>query len=58
MSGKPRKITYEPLKKAGWEYECPYCGKAVGFNKFGMEFTDEDNYCPSCGGKLNWSKVT
>jgi DNA-directed RNA polymerase subunit RPC12/RpoP len=51
---KPNKCTYEPLIQHGWEYECPSCGKAIGFNRFAFDYTDEDPYCPSCGQKIDW----
>ena len=51
---KPIKCRYEPLTRMGWEYECPSCEKAVGFNKFAFDYTDEDPYCPSCGQAIDW----
>ncbi len=51
---KPVPIKYEPLIRHGWEYGCPACEKAVGFNKYAVEYTDNDPFCPSCGRKLDW----
>ena len=51
---KPNKCRYEPLIRSGWEYECPSCEKAVGFNRFAFDYTDEDPYCPSCGQAIKW----
>lgn len=53
---EPKVLAYKPLIEAGWEYECPSCGKAVGMNKNASDFTDEDDFCCSCGQKLDWSK--
>ena len=53
---KPKKLSYEPLIKHGWEYECPECGKAIGLNSVGFHFTDEDPFCPSCGTKIDWGE--
>lgn len=52
---KPKKLSYEPLIKHGWEYECPECSKAIGINSVGFDFTDKDPFCPSCGQKIDWS---
>lgn len=52
---KPKKLSYEPLIRHGWEYECPQCGKAIGINSVGFDFTDEYPFCPSCGQKIDWS---
>ena len=53
---KPVPLKYEPLILHGWEYGCPTCEKAVGFNKYAVEYTDEDPFCPSCGQKLDWGE--
>jgi rubrerythrin len=52
---KPKDVTYEPLKKHGWKYCCPVCNLAVGENNYDYENTQEDNFCPSCGQKLDWN---
>jgi DNA-directed RNA polymerase subunit RPC12/RpoP len=52
---KPNKTSYKPLKNIGWEYECPTCKSAVGINNNDIDYTQEDNYCPSCGQKLDWN---
>lgn len=52
---KPRKITRPILISDGWEYECPACGCAVGENKNAEGYTQKDDYCPSCGQKLDWN---
>ena len=54
---KPKKLSYEPLIRHGWEYECPECSKAIGINSVGFDFTDEDPFCPSCGQKINWKET-
>ena len=51
---KPVPLEYDPLRPHGWEYGCPACGNAVGFNKYAVEYTDNDPFCPSCGRKLDW----
>lgn len=53
---KPKKLEYEPLIKAGWEFECPKCGSAVGENRYDIDLTQEDDYCPTCGQKLDWGE--
>lgn len=53
---KPKKLEYEPLIKAGWEFECPKCESAVGENRYDIDLTQEDDYCPTCGQKLDWSE--
>lgn len=58
MNNKPRKMTYDVLRAEGWEYECPICKCAVGVNKNAEEYTQEDNYCPTCGTELNWGNGT
>ena len=52
---KVKEMKYEPLLKAGWHYECPSCGSAVGENDNAIEVTQEDDFCPSCGQKLDWN---
>lgn len=54
IAKKPKVLTYHPLKAAGWEYECPACGSAVGENNDAFDYTQKDDYCPSCGQRLNW----
>jgi hypothetical protein len=51
---KPKLLKYQPLLNAGWEWECPACGLAVGKNKNDIDVTQEDPYCPSCGQSLKW----
>ena len=50
----PILLTYLPLIENGWKYGCPSCKLAVGGNSYCFDYTDEDEYCPSCGQKLNW----
>ena len=57
IAKKPKKLSYEPLIKHGWKYECPECGKAIGLNSVGFDFTDEDPFCPSCGQKIDWEET-
>lgn len=52
---KPKNLTWELLLEAGWVYGCPSCGCAVGKNKYHSAVTQEDEYCPTCGQKLEWS---
>jgi len=52
---KPNKLTYKFLIDIGWKWECPVCKGAVGENKNAIDYTQEDDYCPSCGQKLDWS---
>lgn len=49
----PKKMTYLLFKEAGWEYECPCCGLAVGRNDK-YEISEERGYCESCGQALDW----
>jgi rubrerythrin len=51
---EPIKLTYEPLIKHGWVYGCPKCGSAVGQNNYAVDYTQEDDFCPSCGQRLKW----
>lgn len=53
---KPKTMKYEPLVAEGWEYACPRCGCAVGVNKndHGDKYTDNYEYCDSCGQHLKW----
>lgn len=52
---KPKQMEYKPLKEYGWDYACPACGSAVGENRHdGGEFTQQDDYCATCGQKLLW----
>lgn len=51
---KPILLTHSPLIQSGWKYGCPSCKLAVGVNSYSFDYTDEDEYCPSCGQKLNW----
>jgi rRNA maturation endonuclease Nob1 len=55
IAKKPKKMTHPLLKVDGWEYECLACGCAVGENKNAEDYTQKDDYCPSCGQKLNWN---
>ena len=54
IAKKPILLTYLPLIQSGWKYACPSCKLAVGVNSYSFDYTDEDEYCPSCGQKLNW----
>lgn len=45
-------ITYKPLLEAGWRYECPNCGCAVGENIYHPDVTKDYEYCSMCGQKL------
>ena len=54
---KPKKLSYEPLIKHGWKYECPECTKAIGLNSVGFDYTDEDPFCPSCGQRIGWEET-
>ena len=52
---KPKNLNYSPLCKAGWRYGCSVCGCAIGENiNDTAGFTQEDDYCPSCGQSINW----
>jgi hypothetical protein len=55
IAEKPKKMTYHLLRAAGWEYECPACGCAVGENKNAIGYTQKEDYCSSCGQKLDWN---
>lgn len=52
---KPQIVKYRPLLDIGWKYECPACGYAVGENSNALDYTQEDEYCSSCGQKLDWN---
>lgn len=45
-------LTYKPLLEAGWRYECPNCGCAVGENIYHPDVTKDYEYCSMCGQKL------
>jgi rubrerythrin len=51
---KPNEMTYRPLRDIGWKYGCPSCKCAVGINNNAIDYTQEDEYCPSCGQRLEW----
>lgn len=55
----PKKLTYEPLIKGGWTYECPCCGLAVGENVFtDYEYIEPiEPFCGQCGQAIDWSEV-
>lgn len=53
---KPLKLTYKPLIDAGWIYACPNCKMACGENKYHLEATSDEMYCPSCGQAIDWSE--
>lgn len=53
---KPNKMEYKPLFDFGWWYACPSCDCAVGANEYDGEFTQQDDYCATCGQKLDWSE--
>lgn len=58
ITKKPKKMEYKPLVDFGCEYACPSCGCAVGENQHDDgEFTDKDDFCASCGQKLDWSEI-
>ena len=42
------------LQRSGWKYRCPKCKCGVGVNNRAIEYTQEDEYCPSCGQRLDW----
>lgn len=50
---KPNQLTYEPLLKDGWRYECPSCKGAVGENIYHPEVTENEIFCCSCGQALD-----
>lgn len=45
-------LTYKPLLEAGWRYECPNCGCAVGENIYHPDVTKNYEHCSMCGQKL------
>jgi rubrerythrin len=55
---RPKKVlevSKEEFKESGYKYCCPKCKMLVGtITKYGD--LEEDDYCPSCGQKLNWSE--
>ena len=53
---KPTKLTYKLLIDAGWIYACPNCKMACGENKYHLEATSDEMYCPSCGQAIDWSE--
>lgn len=53
---KAKKMTYDLLVADGWEYACPSCGCAIGENRQDDgSFTQQDDFCPSCGQAIDWS---
>lgn len=53
---KPILTAYRPFKDIGWSHECPSCKCAVGINNNDIDYTQEDEYCPSCSQRLDWSE--
>lgn len=51
---KVKKQENNILIAEGWEYGCPSCGCGIGANRKYSGFTQEDEYCPTCGQKLDW----
>lgn len=55
----PKKIKpmhYKLLLDSGWRFACPSCGCAVGENvNDTAEVTQQDDYCATCGQRLDWS---
>ena len=52
-----KKMEYKPLIDIGWKYACPECGCAVVENEYDTaDITQEDDFCPTCGQKLDWGK--
>lgn len=49
------KMTYQLLKNSGWEHQCPICKCAIGLNRNAIDYTQDDEYCPTCGQHLKWS---
>ncbi len=55
---RPKPAKRDALISAGWQWCCPSCGCAVGENALDCgEFTDHDDYCSSCGQRLNWDNI-
>ena len=58
---KPKKVKRQtdPLSAYYHEEECPHCGKELHVNVPGYRYTyaiGETNYCPYCGGAIDWSE--
>ena len=54
---KPIKLTYKLLIDAGWIYACPNCKMACGENKYHLEATSDEMYCPSCGQAIDFEEL-
>lgn len=51
---EPISITYPPLIRLGWEYECPHCGNVCGTNRLHPDLSCRENYCSNCSQLLQW----
>lgn len=52
---KPVILEYKLLTNIGWIYGCPNCGSAIGVNKYHIDITQPDDWCPTCGKAIDWS---
>lgn len=58
----PKKVIELPQKDRGYKHICPRCEQYVGtivFERYGNgyqpAYVDEDEYCCSCGQRIDWS---
>jgi hypothetical protein len=51
---KPERLTYKALLELGWRWQCPNCMAATGENIYHPDVTGDENYCCTCGQKLDW----
>ncbi|HZJ98775.1 MAG TPA: hypothetical protein VFC79_02145 [Tissierellaceae bacterium] len=51
---KPKSCEYEALKRMGWKYQCSICNYALGINDNIYDYSEEEEFCPGCGQKLEW----
>ena len=56
----PKKVVRLANKNYGYSHKCPSCGQCVGTivkhkDNFLSDYIEEDEYCPSCGQKIDWS---
>lgn len=59
----PKKVIKLPKKERGYECICPRCEQFVGtivLNRYGngyqIDYVADDEYCCSCGQRLDWSE--
>lgn len=49
-------VSREEYMETGYKHSCFTCGNKVGTITKDLNI-EHDNYCPSCGQRLDWSEV-